>query len=52
MAGRSYRDIGYFDRAIAQRQSIKGHFNRLLRPAGAGPPPATTTQEGEDSCLR
>jgi len=30
MLARSYRDIGYFDRAIAQ---LKDHFNRLLRPA-------------------
>jgi len=32
MLARSYRDIGYFDRAIAQ---LKDHFNRLLRPAKA-----------------
>jgi hypothetical protein len=30
MLARSYRDIGYFDRAIVQ---LKDHFNRLLRPA-------------------
>ena len=30
MLARSYRDIGYFDRAILQ---LKDHFNRLLRPA-------------------
>ncbi len=30
MLARSYRDIGYFDRAIAE---LKGYFNRLLRPA-------------------
>jgi AcrR family transcriptional regulator len=30
MLARSYRDIGYFDRAIDQ---LKAHFNRLLRPA-------------------
>jgi hypothetical protein len=29
MLARSYRDIAYFDRAIAQ---LKEHFNRLLRP--------------------
>jgi AcrR family transcriptional regulator len=29
MLARSYRDIGYFDRAIAE---LKTHFNRLLRP--------------------
>jgi hypothetical protein len=32
MLARSYRDIGYFDRAIDQ---LKEHFNRLLRPAKA-----------------
>ncbi len=32
MLARSYRDIGYFDRAIAQ---LKEHFNRLLQPAKA-----------------
>jgi len=32
MLARSYRDIGYFDRAIDQ---LKQHFNRLLRPAKA-----------------
>jgi len=32
MLARSYRDIGYFDRAIAQ---LKDHFNLLLRPAKA-----------------
>jgi len=32
MLARSYRDIGYFDRAIGE---LKGHFNRLLRPARA-----------------
>jgi TetR/AcrR family transcriptional regulator, transcriptional repressor for nem operon len=30
MLARSYRDIGYFDRAINE---LKNHFNRLLRPA-------------------
>ena len=30
MLARSYRDIGYFDRAIGE---LKGYFNRLLRPA-------------------
>ena len=30
MLARSYRDIGYFDRAIGE---LKSHFNRLLRPA-------------------
>ncbi|HKX99336.1 MAG TPA: TetR/AcrR family transcriptional regulator [Steroidobacteraceae bacterium] len=30
MLARSYRDIGYFDRAIGE---LKAHFNRLLRPA-------------------
>ena len=30
MLARSYRDIAYFDRAIAQ---LKDHFNRLLRPS-------------------
>ena len=39
MLARSYRDIGYFDRAIAQ---LREHFNRLLQPAKApargGPP--------------
>ena len=30
MLARSYRDIGYFDRAILQ---LKDHFNRLLQPA-------------------
>jgi len=30
MLARSYRDIGYFDRAIDQ---LKEHFNRLLKPA-------------------
>jgi AcrR family transcriptional regulator len=30
MLARSYRDIGYFDRAVAQ---LRDHFNRLLRPA-------------------
>lgn len=30
MLARSYRDIGYFDRAIGE---LKGHFNSLLRPA-------------------
>ncbi|HET8692156.1 MAG TPA: TetR/AcrR family transcriptional regulator [Steroidobacteraceae bacterium] len=30
MLARSYRDVGYFDRAIAE---LKRHFNRLLRPA-------------------
>ncbi len=30
MLARSYRDIGYFDRAIAQ---LKEHVNRLLQPA-------------------
>ena len=34
MLARSYRDIGYFDRAIGE---LKAHFNRLLRPA---PPPS------------
>jgi AcrR family transcriptional regulator len=33
MLARSYRDVGYFDRAIA---GLKRHFNSLLRPA----PPA------------
>jgi hypothetical protein len=32
MLARSYRDIGYFDRAIDQ---LKEHFNRLLRPASS-----------------
>jgi TetR/AcrR family transcriptional repressor of nem operon len=32
MLARSYRDIGYFDRAIGQ---LKTYFNRLLRPAKA-----------------
>jgi AcrR family transcriptional regulator len=32
MLARTYRDIGYFDRAIAQ---LKRHFDRLLRPAKA-----------------
>ncbi len=32
MLARSYRDIGYFDRAIRQ---LKEHFTRLLRPAKA-----------------
>ncbi len=32
MLARSYRNIGYFDRAIDQ---LKEHFNRLLRPAKA-----------------
>jgi TetR/AcrR family transcriptional regulator, transcriptional repressor for nem operon len=32
MLARSYRDIAYFDRAIAQ---LKDHFNRLLQPAKA-----------------
>jgi TetR/AcrR family transcriptional repressor of nem operon len=32
MLARSYRDIGYFDRAIAE---LKTHFNRLLRTAKA-----------------
>ncbi len=32
MLARSYRDIGYFDRAIGQ---LKEHFNRLLQPAKA-----------------
>jgi AcrR family transcriptional regulator len=30
MLARSYRDIGYFDRAVA---TLRNHFNRLLRPA-------------------
>jgi AcrR family transcriptional regulator len=30
MLARSYRDVGYFDRAVAQ---LKDYFNRLLRPA-------------------
>jgi hypothetical protein len=30
MLARSYRDIGYFDRAIGE---LKSHFNRLLQPA-------------------
>ena len=30
MLARSYRDIGYFDRAIDQ---LKAHSNRLLQPA-------------------
>ena len=30
MLARSYRDIGYFDRAIGE---LKSHFYRLLRPA-------------------
>ena len=30
MLARSYRDIGYFDRAV---QQLRDHFNRLLRPA-------------------
>jgi AcrR family transcriptional regulator len=30
MLARSYRDIGYFDRAIGE---LKGYFNRLLQPA-------------------
>jgi AcrR family transcriptional regulator len=30
MLARSYRDIGYFDRAIGE---LKAHFNRLLQPA-------------------
>jgi len=34
MLARSYRDIGYFGRAIGE---LKGHFNRLLRPARAPP---------------
>jgi hypothetical protein len=29
MLARSFRDIGYFDRAIDQ---LKAHFNRLLLP--------------------
>ncbi len=33
MLARSYRDVGYFDRAIGE---LKDYFNRLLRPA-AGP---------------
>ena len=45
MLARTYRDIGYFDRAIGE---LKGSFQP---PAAAGqvagPPPATTTQEGE-----
>ena len=32
MLARSYRDIGYFDRAIDQ---LKAHFSRLLRPVKA-----------------
>jgi AcrR family transcriptional regulator len=32
MLARSYRDIGYFDRAIAQ---LQGHFKRLLKPVKA-----------------
>jgi TetR/AcrR family transcriptional repressor of nem operon len=32
MLARSYRDIGYYDRAIGQ---LKEHFNRLLQPAKA-----------------
>ncbi len=32
MLARTYRDIGYFDRAIGE---LKTHFNRLLRPAKA-----------------
>jgi TetR/AcrR family transcriptional regulator, transcriptional repressor for nem operon len=39
MLARSYRDIGYFDRAIGE---LKEYFNRLLRPAAKssrrGPP--------------
>jgi TetR/AcrR family transcriptional regulator, transcriptional repressor for nem operon len=39
MLARSYRDIGYFDRAIGE---LKEYFNRLLRPAAQssrrGPP--------------
>jgi hypothetical protein len=34
MLARSYRDIAYFDRAIAQLQD---HFNRLLRPVKKKP---------------
>jgi hypothetical protein len=34
MLARSYRDIGYFDRAIGE---LKGHFNRLLRRPGRRP---------------
>jgi hypothetical protein len=30
MLARSYRDIGYFDRAIGE---LKQYFNRLLQPA-------------------
>jgi TetR/AcrR family transcriptional repressor of nem operon len=38
MLARSYRDIGYFDRAIGE---LKGYFNRLLRP----PKPARRGQQ-------
>jgi len=30
MLARSYRDVGYFDRAVAE---LRNYFNRLLRPA-------------------
>jgi len=49
MLARSYRDIGYFDRAIGE---LKSHFNRLLRPAAKparrGP---QRRKKGEVSCL-
>lgn len=32
MLARSYRDVGYFDRAVAE---LRNYFNRLLRPARA-----------------
>ncbi|NJN40590.1 MAG: hypothetical protein HC807_06850 [Gammaproteobacteria bacterium] len=32
MLARSYRDVGYFDRAV---QQLRDHFNRLLHPAKA-----------------
>jgi hypothetical protein len=40
MLARSYRDIGYFDRAIGE---LKQYFNRLLQPA---PRPARRGPQG------
>ena len=49
MLARSYRDIGYFDRAIGE---LREYFNRLLRPAARPSRPGPQRRkQGEVSCL-